>query len=310
MVEFIKPRIKVKEESPFKSEFIVEPLERGFGYTLGNTLRRVLLSCLPGAAIASVKIEGVAHEFSTIPNVKEDVTNIILNLKKLVLRCYSNEPVSMTLKAKGPRVVTAADIDIPGDVEIVNTDQVIATLNKKGKIEMELTVEKGRGYVPAERNKKPTDAIGVIPIDSIFTPIRRVTYKVENTRVEQRTDYDKLLLTVETNGALTADEAVSIAAKVVNEHTNLFIERAPEEAQAGSVFASEGLDRDKILDQPIEELELSVRSYNCLKKQGIDVLGQLVGCSEQDLMNIRNFGAKSIDEIKGKLKELDLELKD
>lgn len=310
MVEFIKPRIKVEEESPYKSDFIVEPLERGFGYTLGNTLRRVLLSCLPGAAISSVRIEGVAHEFSTIPNVKEDVTDIILNLKRIVLRSYADGVATITLKAKGPGVVTAGDIELPSDVEIANPDQVIATLNKKGRMEMEMTVERGRGYVPAERNKKQNDPIGVIPIDSIFTPMRRVTYTVVNTRVEQRTDYDRLILTVETNGALTADEAVSMAAKVINEHTNLFIERVPEEAQASSVFAPDGSDKLRMLDQPIEELELSVRSYNCLKKQGVDSLHQLVECSEQDLMNIRNFGAKSIDEIKGKLKELNLELKD
>lgn len=310
MVEFIKPRIKVKEDSPYKSEFTVEPLERGFGFTLGNTLRRVLLSSLPGAAVASVRIEGVAHEFSTIPNVKEDVTDIIINLKRLVLRCYSDEPVTMTLKVKGPGAATAANIDSPADIDIINKDLVIATLNKKGKIEMEMTVERGRGYMPAEKNKKPTDAIGVIPIDSIFSPIKRVEYRVENTRVEQRTDYDKLILTVETNGSITADEAVSMAAKIVNEHTNLFVERAPEELREDSVFGTDGSDRDKILEQPIEELELSVRSYNCLKKQGINALGQLVNCSEQDLMGIRNFGAKSIDEIKGKLKEMNLELKD
>lgn len=308
MIEFRKPRISVKQISDLVAEFTVEPLERGFGYTLGNTMRRILLSSLPGAAISSVRIEGVSHEFSTIPNVQEDVTDIILNVKKLALRLHSDEPATIRIKAKGPKEVKAEDIILPSEVEVVNPDLLIATLNKKGKLDMEMVVEKGRGYVSAERNKRPNDPIGVIPIDSLFSPTRRVVYTVENTRVGQRTDYDKLIVTVETNGSLTPDEAVSIAAKIMNEHMNLFIDRAPEET-AGPVFAPDEAEKTKILDSPIEELELSVRSYNCLKKEGINTLEQLISRSEADLLNIRNFGAKSIDEIKSKLKDLELPLK-
>lgn len=308
MIEFRKPRISVKQISDLVAEFTVEPLERGFGYTLGNTMRRILLSSLPGAAISSVRIEGVSHEFSTIPNVQEDVTDIILNVKKLALRLHSDEPATIRIKAKGPKEVKAEDIILPSEVEVVNPDLLIATLNKKGKLDMEMVVEKGRGYVSAERNKRPNDPIGVIPIDSLFSPTRRVVYTVENTRVGQRTDYDKLIVTVETNGSLTPDEAVSIAAKIMNEHMNLFIDRAPEET-AGPVFAPDESEKAKILDSPIEELELSVRSYNCLKKEGINTLEQLISRSEADLLNIRNFGAKSIDEIKSKLKDLELSLK-
>lgn len=308
MIEFRKPRISVKQISDLVAEFTVEPLERGFGYTLGNTMRRILLSSLPGAAVSSVRIEGVSHEFSTIPNVQEDVTDIILNIKKLALRLHGDESATIRVKAKGPKEVKAEDMILPSEVEVVNPDLLIATLNKKGKLDMEMVVEKGRGYVSAERNKKPNDPIGVIPIDSLFSPTRRVVYTVENTRVGQRTDYDKLIIAVETNGSLTPDEAVSIAAKIMNEHMSLFIDRAPEEA-AGPVFAPDEAEKAKILDSPIEELELSVRSYNCLKKEGINTLEQLISRSEADLLNIRNFGAKSIDEIKSKLKDLELSLK-
>jgi DNA-directed RNA polymerase subunit alpha len=308
VIEFRKPRISVKQIADLVAEFTVEPLERGFGYTLGNTMRRILLSSLPGAAVSSVRIDGVSHEFSTIPNTQEDVSDIVLNLKKLVLRLHNDEPATMRIKAKGPKEVKAEDIVLPSDVEIVNPDLHIATLNKKGKLEMEIVVEKGRGYVSAERNKKPTDPIGVIPVDSLFSPTRKVIYRVENTRVGQRTDYDKLIMTVETNGSLTPDEAVSLAAKIMNEHMNLFIDRAPEEAST-PVFAPDETEKAKILDSPIEELEFSVRSYNCLKKEGINTLEQLISRSEADLLNIRNFGAKSIDEIKGKLNELELSLK-
>jgi DNA-directed RNA polymerase subunit alpha len=308
VIEFRKPRISVKQISDLVAEFTVEPLERGFGYTLGNTMRRILLSSLPGAAVSSVRIEGVSHEFSTIPNVQEDVTDIVLNLKKLVLRHHGDEPATMRIKAKGPKEVKAEDIVLPSDIEIVNPDLHIATLNKKGKLEMEMVVEKGRGYVSAERNKKPTDPIGMVPVDSLFSPTRKILYRVENTRVGQRTDYDKLIITVETNGSLTPDEAVSLAAKIMNEHMNLFIDRAPEEASI-PVFAPDETEKGKILDSPIEELELSVRSYNCLKKEGINSLDQLISRTETDLLNIRNFGAKSIDEIKSKLKELELSLK-
>lgn len=309
MIEFRKPRISTKSPSDFAATFIVEPLERGFGYTLGNSLRRILLSSLPGAAISSVRIDGVAHEFSTIPGVLEDVTDIILNLKKLVLKLHSDGPEVLRVKAKGPAEVQAKDIAASSEVEIINPDLHIATLNKRAKLEMEMVVVKGRGYVTAESNKKPADAIGVIPVDSIFTPIRRVTYTVENTRVGQRTDYDKLILSVATDGSVTPDEAVSMAAQIMNEHMDLFISRAPEKAESQPVFVGEEVEKEKTLDTSVEELELSVRSYNCLKRQGISTLAELLNYSEASLMNIRNFGAKSIEEIKAKLKELNLSLK-
>jgi len=308
VIEFLKPTIGVEEISENFAEFAVQPLERGFGHTLGNSLRRVLLSSLPGAAITSIRIEGVPHEFGSITGVREDVTDIILNLKRLVLKLDSEEPAILRLNVKGPADVKASDFTLPSEVEIINPDLHIAKLNEDGNLEMEVTVESGRGYYPSERNKKPTDPIGVIPVDSAFCPIKRVTYKVENTRVGQRTDFDKLALEVETNGSVSAKEAVSLAAKIVNEHMNLFMEQAPEEAEE-TVFVANKEEKDRVLDSPIENLELSVRSYNCLKRQGIDTLEQLVNCSENDLMNIRNFGAKSIQEVKDKLSDLNLSLK-
>lgn len=307
MIEFLKPAISVKEETKDFARFTVQPLERGFGNTLGNSLRRVLLSSLPGAAITLVRIEGVPHEFSSIPGVREDVTDIILNLKSLVLKLESEEPAVLRLSAKGPADVKASDFDAPSEVEIINPDLHIAKLNEDGKLEMEVTVETGRGYVSAERNKKASDPIGVIPIDSVFCPVRKVTYDVQNTRVGQRTDFDKLTLEIGTDGSLESKEAVSLASKIMNEHMNLFMEQAPEEAEA-TVFVTGKEEKDQVLDSPIENLELSVRSYNCLKRQGVDNLEQLVECSENDLLNIRNFGAKSIQEVKDKLDELNLSL--
>lgn len=308
MIEFLKPAITVEEVVEDVAKFTVQPLERGFGNTLGNSLRRVLLSSLPGAAVTSVRIEGVPHEFSSIPSVREDVTDIILNMKSLVLKLDSDEPAVMRLAVKGPKDVKASDFSTPSEVEIINPDVHIAKLDEDGKLEIEVIVETGRGYVAAERNKKSSDPIGVIPVDSIFSPIRRVTYNVQNTRVGQRTDYDRLTLEVETNRSITAKEAVSLAAKIVNEHMNLFMEQAPEEAEE-TVFVANKEEKDRVLDSPIENLELSVRSYNCLKRQGIDMLEQLVECTENDLLNIRNFGAKSIQEVKDKLTELNLSLK-
>jgi len=308
MLDIRKPGITVEEQRDNTALFKVEPLERGFGYTLGNSIRRVLLSSLPGAAITSVKIERVAHEFTAIPGVKEDVTDVILNLKDIVLRLYGEEPATMRINVKGPKEVTAADIEYPAEIEIVNPDQHIATLNEKGKLEMEMTVESGRGYVSAERNKRPSDTIGVIPIDSIFSPIKNVTYAVENTRVGQRTDFDRLILHVTTNGSITPFEAVSIGAKIINDHMGLFMEQASEFA-ATPVFIADTSERDKALDSPIEDLELSVRSYNCLKREGINTVQQLIEQSEGDLMKIRNFGAKSIEEVKDKLTQLGLSLK-
>lgn len=308
MLDIRKPAISVEELHNNTAQFRVEPLERGFGYTLGNSLRRVLLSSLPGAAITSVKIERVSHEFTAIPGVKEDVTDLLLNLKDLVLRLHGNEPATMRINVRGPKKVTAADIEYPAEVEIVNPDLHVATLNEDGRLEMEMVVEPGRGYVPAERNKKLSDTIGVIPVDSIFSPVRNVTYAVENTRVGQRTDYDRLILEVRTNGSLTPFEAVSVGAKIVNEHMDLFMEQASEFA-ATPIFMPDPNERDKVLDLPIEDLELSVRSYNCLKREGVNNVQQLVEQSEGDLMKIRNFGAKSIEEVKDKLEQLGLSLK-
>lgn len=308
MIEFLKPTITVEEDQDDFAKFSVQPLERGFGHTLGNSLRRVLLSSLPGAAITSIRIEGVPHEFGSVPGVREDVTDIILNLKSAVLKLESEEPATLRLSIKGPADVKASDFEVPSEAEIVNPDLYIAKLNDGSRLEMEVTVETGRGYVSAERNKKPSSPIGVIPVDSIFCPVRRVTYDVENTRVGQRTDYDRLNLEVETNGSMTSKEAVSLAAKIVNEHMNLFMEQAPEEAEE-TVFVANKEEKDRVLDSPVENLELSVRSYNCLKRQGIDMLEQLIEYSENDLLNIRNFGAKSIQEVKDKLLELNLSLK-
>lgn len=308
MIEFRKPHISSEGLGDNAARFTVEPLERGFGHTLGNCMRRVLLSSLPGAAVTSVKIDGVDHEFSSIPGVREDITNVVLNVKDLVLKLNNDRSAVIRLSAKGPKKLSAGDIDYPAGVEVVNGGQHLATLNKTATVEMEMVVEKGRGYASAERNKKPTDAIGVIPIDSIFTPVRRVAYSVEHTRVGQRTDYDKLVLEVHTDGSLSPEEAVSAASQIINEHMALFVEQAPEEV-GESVFAEDGEQREPALNSPIEDLDLSVRSYNCLKRQGIDTLEQLAGCSEVDLMNIRNFGSKSIEEVKEKLTELGLGLK-
>jgi DNA-directed RNA polymerase subunit alpha len=304
-----RPQIQETTVSPVRSKFIIEPLEPGFGYTLGNSLRRTLLSSIPGAAISSVRIEGVLHEFSSIPKVTEDVTDVILNLKELVLRSELEEPATVYLKAKGPGDVTAGDISPPAGVEILNSDLHIATLGKGATLEMEMVVERGVGYRPAEKNKKPRDPIGVIPVDSIFSPVRRVSYSVENTRVEQMTDRDRLILDVETDGSITAREAVASAGSTLLELVNLFHELA--ESQGLAIGPAE--DESQLsgeLATTIEELNLSVRSYNCLKREGINTVGDLVQRSEQELMDIRNFGQKSIDEVKAKLEELGLELRE
>ncbi len=308
MIEFKRPHISVDEINENSACFMIEPLERGFGYTLGNCMRRVLLSSLPGAAVTSLKIEGVDHEFATIRGVREDVTDIILNIKEVVLKLNGESEATLRLSVKGPKTVVAGDITYPAGVEVLNSDKEIATLNKVGKLEAEFTVEKGRGYNSGERNKKASDPIGIIPIDSIFTPVKKVAYDVEHTRVGQRTDYDKLLLTVETNGSITPKEAVSLASQIINEHMMLFAEQIEEETQE-SVFMPEEKEQVTALASPIEDLELSVRSYNCLKRQGIDTLEQLLDCTDVDLVNIRNFGSKSIDEVKNKLVEMNLSLK-
>ncbi|HLZ38402.1 MAG TPA: DNA-directed RNA polymerase subunit alpha, partial [Mycobacteriales bacterium] len=287
-----------------------EPLEPGFGYTLGNSLRRTLLSSIPGAAVTSIRVEGVLHEFTTIPGVKEDVTDLILNVKELVVSSEHDEPVVMYLRKQGPGEVTAADIAPPAGVEVHNPDLVLATLNGRGKLEMELTVERGRGYVSAVQNKQPNQEIGRIPVDSIYSPVLKVTYKVEATRVEQRTDFDRLIVDVETKPSTHPRDAMASAGKTLVElfglarELNLDAEGidmgpSPQDAQLAADLAL-----------PIEELNLTVRSYNCLKREGIHTVGELVGRSEADLLDIRNFGAKSIDEVKGKLVEMGLALKD
>jgi DNA-directed RNA polymerase subunit alpha len=308
---FIVARPQITEETinPIRSKFVIEPLQPGFGYTLGNALRRTLLSSIPGAAISSVKIDGVLHEFSTIPKVTEDVTDIILNLKHLVLRSEVDEPVSAYLRAKGPAEVTAADIQPPAGVEILNPELHIATLARGANLELELVVQRGVGYVPAERNKNPRDPIGVIPVDSIFSPVRRVTYAVENTRVEQMTDRDRLILDVETNGAISPRKAVASAGTTLSGLVNLFAELAESQ---GMVPGPAETETQQTGDDAItiEELNLSVRSYNCLKREGINTVGDLRQKSEAELMDIRNFGQKSIDEVKGKLAELGLSLRE
>ena len=307
MLIVARPQIQEESITPTRSRFAIEPLQPGFGYTLGNALRRTLLSSIPGAAISSVRIDGVLHEFSQIPKITEDVTDIILNLKQLVLKSEVDEPVTAYLKAKGPADVTAGDIQPPAGVEVLNTDLHIATLGRGASLELELFVQRGVGYVPAERNKNPRDPIGVIPVDSIFSPVRRVTYTVENTRVEQMTDRDRLILDVETNGSMSPKEAVASAGTTLSELVNLF----GELAESVGLTVAEAVKDTTLtgdLALTIEDLNLSVRSYNCLKREGINTVGDLVNKSEAELMDIRNFGQKSIDEVKAKLDELGLTL--
>ena len=303
-----RPQIQEESVSPTRSRFIIEPLEPGFGYTIGNSLRRTLLSSIPGAAISAVRIEGVLHEFSTIPKVTEDVTDVILNLKELVISSDADEPVTVYLKAKGPGEVTAGDIAPPAGVEILNPDLHIATIGKGGSLEMEMTVERGVGYRMADKNKKPRDPIGVIPVDSIFSPVRKVSYAVENTRVEQMTDRDRLILDVETDGSVTPREAVASAGGALLELVTLFSELA----EADSVTVGPAEDEEVPGDYAItiEELNLSVRSYNCLKREGINTVGDVILKSESELMDIRNFGQKSIDEVKAKLAEMGMSLRE
>ena len=293
-----------------RSRFVIEPLEPGFGYTLGNSLRRTLLSSIPGASLTSIRIDGVLHEFSTIPGVKEDVTEIILNIKSLVVSSENDEPVVMYLRKSGAGAVTAADINPPAGVEVHNPDLHIATLNDKGSLEMELTVERGRGYVSAQQNKSGDQEIGRIPVDSIYSPVLAVTYKVEATRVEQRTDFDKLIVDVETKNSMAPRDALASAGKTLVELFGLARELnvEAEGIDMGPSPTDAAMAADMAL--PIEDLDLTVRSYNCLKREGIHTVGELVGRSEADLLDIRNFGAKSIDEVKAKLHEMGLALKD
>ena len=305
-----RPSLAEEQVDEYRSRFVIEPLEPGFGYTIGNSLRRTLLSSIPGAAVTSIRIEGVLHEFSTVPGVKEDVTDIILNLKELVVSSEHDEPVVMYLRKQGPGDVSAADIAPPAGVEVHNPELHIATLNAKGKLEMELTVERGRGYVSATQNKQPGQEIGRVPIDSIYSPVLRVTYKVEATRVEQRTDFDRLILDVETKPCMRPRDAVASAGKTLVELFGLARELNvdAEGIDIGPSPTDAALAADLAL--PIEDLNLTVRSYNCLKREGIHTVGELVGRSEQDLLDIRNFGAKSIEEVKQKLVDMGLSLKD
>lgn len=314
MIEIEKPKIDIVEisEDNRYGKFVWEPLERGYGITMGNSLRRVLLSSLPGAAVTSVKIEGVLHEFSTIPGVREDVTDIILNLKELCLKMYSDDQTVIRIEAQGEGEVKAGDILTNPDVEILNPDLHIATLDQDGSLVIEMTVEKGRGYIRAEKNKKPEHTIGVIPVDSIFSPILKVNYKVTPTRVGNVTDYDKLTLEVWTDGSLRPEEAVSKAAGIMVAHLKLFqnIAGTPvDEESVDETFTEQVEDESsKILDMTIEDLDLSVRSYNCLKRAGINSVADLVQKSEEDMMKVRNLGRKSLEEVKKKIIELGLNL--
>ena len=311
MFDFERPNIEVAEISEDKKygRFVVEPLERGYGITLGNSLRRIMLSSLPGAAVSQVKIDGVLHEFSSIPGVKEDVTEIIMNIKSLAIKNSSdtNEPKTAYIDFEGEGVVKASDIQVDSDIEIMNPDQVIATLSG-GKLYMELTITKGRGYISADKNKSAELPIGVIAVDSIYTPVERVNVTVENTRVGQITDYDKLTLDVYTNGTLVPDEAVSLAAKVLSEHLNLFIDLSENAKTAEVMVEKEDDEKEKVLEMSIDELELSVRSYNCLKRAGINTVAELINRTPEDMMKVRNLGRKSLEEVLAKLKELGLQL--
>ena len=311
MIEIEKPKIDIVEISKDNTygKFVLEPLERGFGITMGNSLRRLLLSSLPGAAVTSIKVDGVLHEFSTIPGVKEDLVEIILNLKELALKMSGDEPKIITVNAQGAGQVTAGDIITDAEVEILNPEHPIATLNEDAKLYMEITVEKGRGYVPAERNKHEGQPIGIIPVDSIFTPIRRVNYNVENTRVGQVTDYDKLTLEVLTNGTIPPDEATSLAAKILVEHLSLFINLTENVNDVEIMVEKEEDKKEKVLEMTIEELDLSVRSYNCLKRAGINTVEELTQKTEEEMMKVRNLGRKSLEEVQQKLAGLDLKLK-
>lgn len=313
MFEFERPNIEVVEISEDKKygRFVVEPLERGYGITLGNSLRRIMLSSLPGVAVSQVKIEGVLHEFSSIPGVKEDVTEIIMNVKSLAIKNNSdaNEVKTAYIEYEGEGIVRASDIQVDQDIEILNPDLVIATLSGKDtKLYMELTITRGRGYVGADKNKTDDLPIGVIAIDSIYTPVERVNVTVENTRVGQITDYDKLTLDVYTNGTLVPDEAVSLAAKVLSEHLSLFIDLSENAKTAEVMVEKEDDEKEKVLEMSIDELELSVRSYNCLKRAGINTVEELANKTSEDMMKVRNLGRKSLEEVLAKLKELGLQL--
>ncbi len=313
MIGIEKPRIEFSDsmEETAHGVFVVEPLERGFGTTLGNSLRRVLLSSLPGYAITSVKIDGILHEFSTIPNVKEDVTEIVLNLKGVILKIHGDGPKIMYIEANGSGEITAGDIKTDSEVEILNPDHHIATLDNGAHVAMELTADKGRGYVSSDRNKQLlAPDLGVIAIDSIYSPVLKVNYTVDNTRVGQITDYDKLSIEVWTDGTISAKEAVSFAAKILTEHLNLFVDLSDEVSNTEIMVVKDDSAKEKVLEMTIEELDLSVRSFNCLKRAGINTVEDLINKTEDDMMKVRNLGRKSLDEVVNKLASLGFTLKD
>ena len=311
MIEIEKPRVECVHVSDDNSygKFVVEPLERGYGTTLGNSLRRILLSSLPGVAVNSVKIDGILHEFSTVPGVTEDVTEIILNIKKLAIKLHSDGPKTIYINHEGAGEICARDIKCDSDVEIINGDLHIATLNEDAKLFMEIVIDRGRGYVSADRNKQLLQpVIGVIPVDSIYTPVMKVNYTVDNTRVGQITDFDKLILEVWTDGTINPPDAVSLGAKILNEHLNLFIDLSESAKNAEIMIEKEESKKEKVLETTIEELDLSVRSYNCLKRAGIKTVQDLTNRSENDMMKVRNLGRKSLEEVIAKLDSMGLAL--
>ncbi|MBE6807524.1 MAG: DNA-directed RNA polymerase subunit alpha [Ruminococcaceae bacterium] len=314
MIEIEKPRIEALDLATDGTygKFVVEPLERGYGTTIGNSLRRVLLSSLPGVAVTSIKIDGILHEFSTIEGVKEDVTEIVQNIKGLIAKINGEGPKTVYIEAEGPCVVTAASIKCDSEVEILVPDMHIATLSEGGRLFMELTLDKGRGYVPADRNKQLLNpVIGVIPVDSIYTPVMKVNYTVDNTRVGQITDYDKLTLEVWTNGVLCAQEAVSLAARVLTEHLNLFVDLSGDALEGNPILVkSDDQAQTTVLSMTIEELDFSVRSFNCLKRANINTVEDLINRTEDDMMKVRNLGRKSLEEVINKLESLGLRLRD
>ena len=313
MIEIEKPRIEALDLATDGTygKFVVEPLERGYGTTIGNSLRRVLLSSLPGVAVTSIKIDGILHEFSTIEGVKEDVTEIVLNIKGLIAKINGEGPKVAYIEAEGPCEVTAASIKCDSEVEILDPDMHIATLSEGGRLFMELTLDKGRGYVPADRNKQLLNpVIGVIPVDSIYTPVVKVNYTVENTRVGQITDYDKLTLEVWTNGVLHAQEAVALGARVLTEHLNLFVDLSTDAQNSSILVQSDDNPKTTVLSMTIEELDFSVRSFNCLKRAGINTVEDLISKTEDDMMKVRNLGRKSLEEVINKLESLGLALRD
>ena len=314
MLEIEKPRVECVEQTDDGSygKFVAEPLERGFGITLGNCLRRILLSSLPGVAVTSVKIDGVLHEFSTLPGVREDVTEIILNIKKLAAKLHCDGPKVVCIDAKGPCEICASDIKEDADVEILNGDLHIASLNEEGRLYMEITLDRGRGYVSSDKNKESLaqSVIGVIPVDSAFTPVKKFNYTVENTRVGRDTDFDKLTVEIWTNEVIAPDEALSLGSKIMNEHLNLFIELSDAAKDTEIMKEKEEARPDKILSMLIEDLDFSVRSYNCLKRAGINTVGDLINRTEEDMMKVRNLGRKSLEEVMNKLVSLGLSLSD